>query len=120
MASASRVLNNSNVCTNSKEGKVAKSKYQDYIHLGSGKCLTPCKILDLNTNGRSSANQGMEGKVMLSIDFQKWVKRNQERRLYTSLSLLAEVGGYVGIFLGYSFLNFAESLYNFLNLKIKS
>ena len=70
MAFASRVLNNSNVCTNSKEGKVAKSKYQDYIHLGSGNCLTPCKILDLNTNGRSSANQGMEGKVTLSIDFQ--------------------------------------------------
>ena len=120
MASTSRVLNNSNVCTNSKDGKTVKSKYQDYIHLGSGNCLTPCKILDLDTNGRSSVNQGMEGKVMLSIDFQKWVKRNQERRLYTSLSLLAEVGGYVGIFLGYSFLNFAESLYNFLNLKIKS
>ena len=103
-----------------KDGKIAKSIYQDYVHLGSGQCLTPCKILDLDTNGRSSANQGMERKVMLSIDFQKWVKKNQEKRLYTSLSLLAEVGGYVGIFLGYSFLNFTESLYNFLSLRIRS
>ena len=52
---------------------------------------------------------------MADIEFQPWIETAQERALYTSLSLFAEVGGYVGIFVGYSLLNLAEIIYNILS-----
>ena len=63
------------------------------------------------------ARAGERVKYSVSaIDFQPWVKRSKEMLSYTSLSLMAEIGGYVGIFLGYSLLNLADSIYQFLQL----
>ena len=43
-----------------------------------------------------------------ALTFQKWIKRQNEKVVYTELSLFTEIGGYVGIMLDYSLLN-AES-----------
>ena len=45
--------------------------------------------------------QNRKGKT-LSLTFQKFIKLSTSRRSYTFLELIAEVGGYVGLFLGIS------------------
>ena len=54
------------------------------------------------------------------IHFPKWIEISKENVLYTSLSLLAEIGGYVGIFLGYSLLNLADVVYNYTNYRFSA
>ena len=45
------------------------------------------------------------------------VSKHREVFVYTLLNLLAEVGGYVGIMVGYSLLSFAEYLYERFKIK---
>ena len=44
---------------------------------------------------------------------------SQELELYTSLSLMAEIGGYVGLLLGVSLWHFASWISDLLEVKIK-
>ena len=153
--SFSRVLNNSNICTNQTFGLKQSADYTLMEKSGLA-CPIPCKVLKLSLSGRYShlsnrrklfmhcrlqsttisSNQTWWKRVLSmrllsyrsragervkssvsAIDFQPWVKRSKEMLSYTSLSLMAEIGGYVGIFLGYSLLNLADSIYQFLQLK---
>ena len=44
---------------------------------------------------------------------------SEELQLYTSLSLMAEIGGYVGLLLGVSLWHFASWMNDLLEAKIK-
>ena len=44
---------------------------------------------------------------------------SEELQLYTSLSLMAEIGGYVGLLLGVSLWHFASWMNDLLEVKIK-
>ena len=44
---------------------------------------------------------------------------SEEKQLYTSLSLFAEIGGYVGLLLGVSLWHFARWISDFLEIKIQ-
>ena len=165
--SFSRVLNNSNICTNQTFGLKQSADYT-LMEKSGLTCPIPCKVLKLSLSGRYShvsnrrklfmhcrlqsttirrgrnihfvlyapyhqikfvekgineilsyrARAGERVKYSVSaIDFQPWVKKSKEMLSYTSLSLMAEIGGYVGIFLGYSLLNLADSIYQFLKIK---
>ena len=79
----------------------------------------PCNQIDINIRwegfGHIPINETVP--VMSVLAFQKWIKKSEEKLIYTELNLLAEIGGYVGIFLGYSLLNLADNLYNFVNTR---
>jgi hypothetical protein len=60
-----------------------------------------------------------DGLGQITLYFQPRVMRSEEHHLYTVLSLLAEIGGYVGLLLGYSLLHAASSISSFLETKIK-
>ena len=65
--------------------------------------------------GKISDNETVPAQSLLN--FKKWIKKREEKLIYTELNLLAEIGGYVGIFLGYSLLNLADNVYNFINAR---
>ena len=52
-----------------------------------------------------SSFQRTDSKGSINLYFEKQVVRSEEHYFYTGLSLLAEIGAYLGLFLGISFLN---------------
>ena len=52
--------------------------------------------------------QAKAGKPQLILYFQTRIQMGDENYLYPALSLFAEVGGFMGLILGYSILNMAE------------
>ena len=52
--------------------------------------------------------QRKDSKGSINLYFEKRVVMSKEHYFYSGLSLLAEIGGYLGLLLGISFLNFAS------------
>ena len=67
-------------------------------------CLKPCHSLEISTTSNVTPNPSNKSKNYLYLYFQVVVTKSEEKRLYGWRNLFAEIGGYVGIFLGYSFL----------------
>ena len=118
-----RVLDNTKICISLDDRLKSVRGHSKIMHVDSGKCLTPCKILKISMSSFSSQisqfTKNVSGPQMI-IHFPKWIEINKENVLYTSLSLLAEIGGYVGIFLGYSLLNLADVVYNYTNYRFSA
>ena len=112
-----RVQNNSNICTNPNDTLSSVSEHSGFMNIGSGSCMTPCNQLDISIEG-GNPKPDSYNRTVSYIYFEKWVKRHEEKILVTPLSLMAEVGGYVGIFLGYSLLNLADTIYSFTNKRV--
>ena len=88
------------------------------MNIGSGSCITTCNLLDISIEGDPKPNS--LNTTVSKIYFEKWVKRHEEKVLVTPLGLMAEVGGYVGLLLGYSLLNLADNIYSFTNKRVSS
>ena len=71
-------------------------------------CLKPCHSLEISTTSNVTPNPSKTSKSYLSLYFQVVVTKSEEKRLYGWRNLFAEIGGYVGIFLGYSFLTLMD------------
>ena len=52
------------------------------------------------------------------LNFDKYVKVTKVKRSYTELELLAELGGYVGLFLGISVLHLSQAVDKILDIII--
>ena len=48
------------------------------------------------------------GEVQLNFKFEKYIRVTKARLAYTGLELVAEFGGYVGLFLGISVFNLSQ------------
>ena len=68
-------------------------------------CLKPCHSLDILVTGQ---NLYPSDKTFLRLYFKSDVPKSEEKSLYQWRNLFAEIGGYVGIFLGYSCFSFAK------------
>ena len=97
------------ICTDPEKAKKALALYKKYQFGYEGQqCLKPCNYLRLKTiqtkereyDGSDKAGKGYVQKkkvVRLSFYFEESVKKIQALYLYSFLSLIAEVGGYVGL-----------------------
>ena len=119
-----RVLNNSNICTDLSETNLMWKKYRKLMVIipSRKECLIPCNQMafDITWDGYGKISDNETVPVLSVLNFKKWIKKHEEKLIYTELNLLAEIGGYVGIFLGYSLLNLADNLYNFITTRWKS
>ena len=68
---------------------------------GISVCPKPCKYLMIDF-GRSSTTEIEEEVSELIIRFRKYIKFSKVSYTYQGLELFAEVGGYLGLFLGIS------------------
>ena len=100
--------NNTNICTTRKNIETALGLIgnivQERIY-----CPKTCLTMPLLLTGGVIEKPGP--KVGLVLRFQPWIPVSHEEDLYTALSLVAEVGGYVGILCGYSILTLVQWLY---------
>ena len=103
------VTNKSNICTDPDKAKKA-SRIQSNIYGGDSKILKnvcPESCMQVRTSFGSQRNDdiGVADYYVpgeLTLYFQHTIKVSKSHWSYTGLSLLAEVGGYVGLFLGVS------------------
>lgn len=105
----------SNICTDPEKGKQANDIYKkvkDSQTFAASLCPRSCRyqIIGLSRfeigegNGKplSLGNLKEDKSKTLTLTYQKFIKISKSRRSYTFLELIAEVGGYVGLFLGIS------------------
>ena len=117
------------ICTDEKSANVANLIFEKAKMVYGGKCLNPCQYLQtlmittLTNQWHNPQKLKFNGKnphSKITLVFQPAVKKTTAYHSYGTLSLFAEVGGYLGLLLGYSLYNITE-LIDFFYLKfIKS
>ena len=97
------------ICT--QEGLAAKAKRigKDNLHL----CASPCKYTKVTCNLR---NKITNDKPRIRLTFPGSIQVHKAFYVYDELSLIAEIGGYVGLFLGWS----VYQITDLLDLSIES
>ena len=102
-----------NICTDTVTGKQALElleKLSDKRHFIE-ECPYPCKFLKLFM----VSLKGREQKTTFSMDFNQYIKVTEAYYSYTELELIAEFGGYVGLFLGISVLDINQIFSKIIN-----
>lgn len=108
-----------NICKNQSIGLKAQDLLWEYDQSTNKSCKFPCKILVIrySKEGEKADKkpEPVNGKevAILHLKFEDMVKKIQGYYLYSFLSLIAEIGGYVGLFLGVSFYQITEIVDHF-------
>ena len=106
------------ICTQDEDGNVTKL-YNEAIY-GSktyGGCLNPCSFFKMIPS-KFGLKRNEDSSTVAWIYFEEIINVTKGYYLYSGLSLIAEIGGYVGLFLGVS-VNNIVSLMEYLALKLK-
>ena len=108
------VSNKSQICTEEDRGLQADNLARDLHHVKGSKCANPCSIFSFTTTYFKKSEFWSNGTYLrIKIKFPKNIKVFERSYTYSRLSLLAEIGGYVGLFLGISInqaINLLENL----------
>ena len=83
----------------------------------SSYCKFPSNIFTFATKSYKSYNYDYISSAFLQIEFEDIIKVTRDYYIYTEISLIAEIGGYVGLFLGVS-VNQVTNLLDFITAKI--
>ena len=99
--------NKSNVCNKDEDARIALGMAQKIADVEIQNCENVCTSMPMFFTG-GSAHSDLGPRPSITFNFQPVIRVNTEKYLYTFLNLFAEVGGYVGMMVGYSFMTFAE------------
>ena len=100
----------------------ALKMYKDMFTFSKHNCSSPCHYITTRVRiHRESVMGYVNGKrtTLLKIKMNEHIKVTDEQYLYSGLSLIAEIGGYVGLFLGVS-VNQIIDLVDFIITKIQN
>ena len=105
-----------NICTDNTTGKQAFEMFEklDDERFYVPECPYPCNFIRLSattTKSRTAATT----KKYIKIYFRQYVKVTEVYFSYTGLELIAEFGGYVGLFLGISVFDINQVITRFMN-----
>ena len=114
-----------NICTNETIGLMAQKLYNDYFKYQNASrlknCLKSCFLMKIRPGNEYRALQPhINGKRSGSIAFKlgKIITISSDHYSYIWLNFIAEVGGYVGLFLGYSVYQVTDILEKILPRKL--
>ena len=99
-----------NVCTKEKDVNASYWVYWNQITNQKNDCNKPCKKIVVSTGGKNYHYDGSKNYGSIRFYFSMTSTKTMEHYLYTFTNLFAEVGGYVGLLLGYSCLDFAATI----------
>ena len=85
-------------------GKLVSKSFQM-----EGLCPYPCKFTRNYFRDRRKLSPDHENPSSLFLKFNKFIKISKARHSYGGLELLAEFGGYVGLFLGVSVFHLSQA-----------
>ena len=95
-------LNLDHICNETEKAKKATEIFDNILAKDkSDVCNYPCSFLEI-TQASQKADSLWGGDDSLLLRFKKFVTVTKSFYSYTELELLAEFGGYVGLFLGFS------------------
>ena len=88
-----------------------KTSYMDFLRnkVFFQRCLMPCASMMVNFQ-TSNINQAPRDEAQVKFYFKNYVKIVTSHWSYSFISMLAEVGGYVGLLLGMSLLDISLTL----------
>ena len=94
-------FNLNNICTDQNLGKEATKMYEDFFYQNKNtkECLYPCSFLNIMLTPQELRHNNSN---RTSFFFEEYIKVSTSYFAYTELELLAELGGYVGLFMGLS------------------
>ena len=104
--------NVSNVCADETKSNEAVRLFGELVSKVfqlEGLCPYPCKFTRNYFRDRRKLSPGHENSASLFLKFNKFIKISQARYSYGGLELLAEFGGYVGLFLGISVFHLSQA-----------
>ena len=79
-------------------------------------CPYPCKFTRTYFRDKTKLKPDHENPSSLFLRFNKFVKVSKARYSYGGLELLAELGGYVGLFLGISVFHLSDAFSKIVKL----
>ena len=90
-----------NICTEQNKSLEALEMFKDMLwNQKKTRCPYPCNFLINRITTTKYRDETSNDKIMLTFD--EYIKVTTSNYGYTELELLAELGGYVGLFLGIS------------------
>ena len=103
-----------NICTDNVTGKQAFDMFEelDDDRLYIPECPYPCDFLKLTAIPKKLRG---DGEKDLHISFGQYIKVTESYFSYTGLELIAEFGGYVGLFLGVSVFHINQVIIRIMN-----
>ena len=113
-----RKNNHLNICTDLKVGKEAFELYKVYFTKMTNitECPYPCTYLKTKMMNTKTVPDPYTSNF--GFTFNLFTKKTAAHYTYTELELIAEFGGYVGLFLGYSVLSLTGLLNRFMDITI--
>ena len=115
-------INKDNICKDPKRSKMAYDLFLEYRDYGRSNkslaCLKPCSFLNIKL---SKSNEKLTDKNhgTLAFFFEDFIQETSSYYSYGSREFIAEIGGYVGLFIGASVYQIADLVENIVR-KIKS
>ena len=100
------------ICTTPDEAQKASKIYVDILVRNNYNCMDPCNTI-LTHYSIIRKESTRKNLSELKINFPKKIKTVTSYQAYSFLSLIAEIGGYVGLFMGVSVLDIINVV-NFL------
>ena len=105
--------NKNRICRDQENGSKAMKHYTDNYY----NCYGPCSFVLTKAIKTSEVTNEGKNYSSVTVYFDENIKVTDSHHLYSGLSLIAEIGGYVGLFLGVS-VNQLSALMNILLDKI--
>ena len=102
-----------NICYDPDQSHKAMDLYQKLLNkrFTIEECLYPYTFMESSFRKSAAIGDGLQ------LKFNKFIKSTKARYAYQELEMLAEFGGYVGLFLGISVYNLKEiigKIFNFV------
>ena len=98
--------NKSSICTDKEKSTLAYDLFENLtlnnLTDANNRCPKSCTYQMTSFSSFLKEDNGDPDQGSLNLKFQRFIKVSRSRYAYTWLELLAEVGGYVGLFLGVS------------------
>ena len=106
-------LYTNNICIDNDIAKLANKFYSKmYLkRFGIKECKLPCEFTKIKIMSKEAYKT--EGNNMVNLNFDKFIKVTRSYNSYTGLELMAELGGYVGLFLGISVFHLSKAFKSF-------
>ena len=108
------VTDKNKTCSEPNLSKRAFQIYQENRRNQNGICPNSCNFTDVNLNPPIVENR-QKSTAETVFYFKRDIKTSNEYFLYTELSMIAEIGGYVGLMLGVSFINIGSLINKLLD-----
>ena len=108
------VSDKNKICSNLNSSKRAYQIYSENRRNQNNICSNSCNFTDVNLNPPIIENrQNLIAKT--AFYFKRDIKTSNEYFIYTQLHMIAEIGGYVGLMLGVSFINIGSLINKLLD-----